>query len=90
MVFVLFYHCSGQMKDGKGSKSVIFKKKGTFSKFTQNWCNVCANHPHIITWGKRTFYTLRLRPPKKINLIMFRDSSVTFSAKISKKLRVHV
>ena len=48
---------------------------------------LCWTQPHIITRTKRTFNTLRLRPPNGINLIMFRDSNVTFSAKIRKKLK---
>ena len=44
--------------------------------------------PRLITWRKRNFYKLLLRPPNGINLIMFRDSSVTFSAKIRKKIEV--
>ena len=59
--------------------TVELTEKGHVEKVTQRPC--------IITWGKRTFYSLRLRAFNGINLIMFRDSSVTFTAKIRKKLK---
>ena len=46
-------------------------------------------HPRIIIWRKRTFYTLRLRHPMG-STFMFRDGNVTFSAKIRKKVRLLV
>ena len=46
-----------------------------------------VSHPRIITWTKQTLNTLRLRIPNGINLVMFGNSNVTFSAKIRKKLR---
>ena len=46
-------------------------------------------HPPIITWGKPTFFYFEVEAPKGINLIMFRNSGLTFSAKKNqKKIRV--
>ena len=82
---VQFFHLLQQLhcKTNKNTLEIWPKKMLLTSKwrikFDFNLHLKMNTHNGKITWSKRTFDTLRLRP---------QDSSVTFSAKIRKKVKV--
>ena len=69
-----------QKQKRKQKQKTKNKKQKTKNKTKQNKKNH-AKYPGIIIWRKHIFLYFEVEAPKQINLIMFMDRSVKFSAK---------